>query len=294
MRSRIDLSDLHFNFDEEESSHLPPIVVRHISTFEHKLSSVISAICPTSENVAWIACNSDATVVHYQIDGRERKRISTDFYVDDMKVTRNGNLLVAPDTGHVIKFLDVQSTDVIDFANVHPFATRGLHISDENDIYVSIRSETTAKVVKMTSAGEVVRELQRDRANVPLYSDPDKIAVNSHGDVIVLDWATKCVTSVDVYGRYRFKYNGKIKKGVHCESFAPTDLVCDKYDNILICDCDNNAVHMLNRHGQFLRFLISQENGVTCPSALALDNEGQLWLGEMNGQVHVIEYYANK
>ncbi|XP_062616502.1 uncharacterized protein LOC134278199 [Saccostrea cucullata] len=294
MRATIDLSDLHFNFDEEESSQLPPIFIRHISTFEHKLNSVISAICPTSNNVAWVACNSDAVVAQYQKHGREIKRISTSFYVDDMKLTENGHLLVAPDMGNDVKFLNVQSTETINFTKLHPFVTRGLFISKENDLYVSLHKENMAKVIKMNSSGEILRELYKDRANVPLYSDPDKIAVNSHGDVIVLDWATKCIISLDIYGRYRFKYNGKIKKVVHCEVFTPTDIVCDKYDNILICDCDNNAVHMLDRHGQFLCFLVSEENGVTCPCALALDEDGQLWLGEMNGQIHVIQYYSNK
>ena len=290
MRPSIDLSDLHFDFDEEETP-LPPIEVRHVSTFEHGLDSVVSAICPTSDNVAWVACNSDAIVAQYQKDGRETKRIYTDFYVDDMKVAQSGNLLVALDMGTSTKYINTQSTEKIDFKSFYPFVTRGVYISKENDVYVSLRNETTAKVVKMTSCGEITRELQRDRGNVPLYSDPDKIAVNSHGDVIVLDWGTKCVISVDIYGRYRFKYNGRIKRKVHCEIFTPTDVVCDQYDNILICDCDNGTVHMLDRHGQFLRFLVSVENGVTCPCALALDEKGQLWLGEMNGQVHVIEYY---
>lgn len=293
MRPSIDLSDLRFDFDEEETQ-LPPIEVRHVATFEHRLDSVISAICPSSSNVAWVACNSDSVVAQYQRDGRETKRIYTDFYVDDMKVTQSGNLLVAPDLGTSIKFVNVQDPRTLDFASFYPFVTRGVFISKENDIYVSLRNETSAKVVKMTSQGEIVRESQRDRGNQPLYSDPDKIAVNSVGDVVVLDWATKCVISVDIYGRYRFKYNGRIKRKVNCEIFTPTDLVCDKYDNILICDCDNSAVHMLDRHGQFLRFLVSVENGVSCPCSLALDEEGQLWLGEMNGQVHVIEYYCGK
>lgn len=82
-----------------------------------------------------------------------------------------------------------------------------------------------------------------------LYFDLDKIVVNSVGDVVVLDWVIKCVIFVDIYGRYCFKYNGRIKRKVNCGIFIFIDLVCDKYDNILICDCDNSVVYMLDRYG---------------------------------------------
>ncbi|KAJ8311007.1 hypothetical protein KUTeg_011452 [Tegillarca granosa] len=52
-------------------------------------------------------------------------------------------------------------------------------------------------------------------------------------------------------------------------------LVTDKYGHIIISDMENSVVHVLDRDGKFIQYLITPQHGCDKPDGLDLDNHGR-------------------
>lgn len=50
-------------------------------------------------------------------------------------------------------------------------------------------------------------------------------------------------------------------------------------DNILVTECGNNALHLLNEKGEVIAIQNTQNNGRELPHSLCFDNEGFLLIG---------------
>ncbi|XP_062615093.1 uncharacterized protein LOC134276817 [Saccostrea cucullata] len=85
-------------------------------------------------------------------------------------------------------------------------------------------------------------------------------------------------------GHIKSVYSGQNLK----ESLNPSDIVCDSLYNILVSDCNNKQIHLLNPDGEFLKFLL-QENEVNSAYSLTL-YKSTLWVGYTGGFVKVFEY----
>lgn len=85
-------------------------------------------------------------------------------------------------------------------------------------------------------------------------------------------------------------YNGKLGSDL-AKSFHPTGLCFDKNGQIIIADYMNSAIHLLNKNWTFKKFLLREWDGVKHPTAVTLDNDGYLWIGQKNGVIQVQQYY---
>lgn len=72
--------------------------------------------------------------------------------------------------------------------------------------------------------------------------------------------------------------------------FRPTDIAVDRYGNILVSVPNDNAIHLLDKTLTFKTILMTEEDGLHRPTAVALDAEGYLYVGCGNGQIHVVNY----
>ena len=72
----------------------------------------------------------------------------------------------------------------------------------------------------------------------------------------------------------------------------------DPYKNILLCVLSDNAIHILNEEGKFLRLLMTEKDGLVNPVSLSFDNILRLWIGCEDGKVFIVDYdalyYSNK
>ena len=95
---------------------------------------------------------------------------------------------------------------------------------------------------------------------IPLTEAPKYITENNNSDIVVSAMSTVVVTSR--VGIPRFTYTGphtsKSKQKLFPNNFRPQGICTDALSNILVCDACNLActVHMLDRDGQFLSYLI--------------------------------------
>jgi uncharacterized protein YoxC len=131
------------------------------------------------------------------------------------------------------------------------------------------------KVVRYSSTGTVLQEIQYDSQGRLLYKRPHYIAENVNGDIIVTDWKKKAVIAVDRLGIFRFSYSGRDDK------FKDSAVTTDPAGHVIVTEINGHKIHMLDRDGRFLRYIIPDQ-GIKSPRGVCIVGGGEMFVGEQN------------
>jgi hypothetical protein len=139
----------------------------------------------------------------------------------------------------------------------------------------------------MTLTGDVIREYKyQDDGQTRLFTFPFRVQQNGNSDICVVNQTSDDQGNVVILsssGRVRSVYHGQDLK----EKFLPSDLACDFRCYILVTDTENHRVHMLSPDGEFLKFLLTEDE-VDRPLAMSLYGS-TLWVGEYKGTVKLFQ-----
>ena len=152
------------------------------------------------------------------------------------------------------------------------------------DILVGMYKGTEAKVTRYSKAGKEIQNIQRDNQGQELYEYPHYITENINGDICTSDWNKRAVVVVNKSGQHRFSYKGQGSE------FQPRGFCTDVLGHILVCDGISNTVHLLDQDGGFLSIILSPQEGIYCPRGMCVDDENNLYMGELNNTVTVYKY----
>uniref|UniRef100_A0A8W8MTQ3 Tripartite motif-containing protein 2 n=1 Tax=Magallana gigas TaxID=29159 RepID=A0A8W8MTQ3_MAGGI len=152
------------------------------------------------------------------------------------------------------------------------------------DLLVGMFTEDEGKVTRYNKTGTEIQNIQRDNKGQGLYSYPHYITENINGDVCVSDNNKHAVVVVDKSGQHRFLYTGQ------GSGFTPYGICTDLLGHILVCDDISNTVHLLDQDGQFLSLLLTPQQGVYSPRSVCVDDENNLWVGQLTNTVTVYKY----
>lgn len=203
----------------------------------------------------------------------------------DTTVTNDGHVLVADNGGNIHKF-DSAGRKLDTMAGKFEGVGRLASIHRRNGHFV-ITSSGEQKVKVFNHNGDLQMSLPKDGSGINL-DHPHYVATNKLNDIIVSDFKQHAVFAFDACGNLRFKYSGNgIDAG---ELKCPSAVCCDNFNNILVADFMNDRVHMLSPSGQFLGYLLTKENSITCPNFLSTDGDGHLYVGQYGGQIQVFQY----
>ncbi|XP_052683813.1 uncharacterized protein LOC128164106 [Crassostrea angulata] len=148
----------------------------------------------------------------------------------------------------------------------------------------------TGKVTRYNQSGQLTQTIQQNNKGRGLYSVPNYITENNNGDVVVSDSRAVVVTGRG--GRHRFSYTGHQLKS----ELEPGGICTDALSHILVCDGRTDTVHMLNKDGQFLSYLLKKSLELGEPWSLSYDvNTHRLWVGSWdNNKVCVYRYIVRQ
>ncbi|XP_065944193.1 E3 ubiquitin-protein ligase TRIM71-like [Magallana gigas] len=145
----------------------------------------------------------------------------------------------------------------------------GVTSAASGDLLVCLRKDDQSKVVRYSSTGTVLQEIQYDSQCQPLYKNAIYITENVNGDIIVTDREKKAVIVVDRLGIFRYSYSGVTFSTVTTDSIG----------HVIVTDYHGDKIHMLDRDGRFLRYIIP-EGGINVPRGVCILGDGEMMVGE--------------
>ena len=275
----------------------PSLVIEGESDQEDE-NDPVHAIAPTSENEAWTTSGWESThVVLVDANGEMMNTVNVKSRIDDLAINSENEVLVTCFREKCIKKMS-ENGEIIDTIQTS-FYPRGIAATEDggflvcmtDDYSTSLASDSRRLVTKYSRTGNIdsTFELNQDSR---LFRRPYRIAENINNDICVSDrtsMGSGRVVVLDNNGNLKFIYEGPTNN--QCQrKFAPAGITCDSFGQILVADTNNHCIHILDRSGQFLGFLLKPEDGITSPHSLAFDGKGFFWVGDELGSIRVFEY----
>lgn len=257
--------------------------------------------CVTSDRV-WVSdaennlvlINTAGDILHHVRD------LYNDFFSGGLHTVNNDNELIYISMEYKIMKLskDMKITSTYLEATDTPWIPQCVYWSrSTRDLLVGIcrMDSIPAKVIRYNQTGQLTETLEQDNTGRELYSFPGYITENVNGDVIVSDYKTLGLGSVVVTSRegiYRFSYEGHPSGS----GLMPWAICADALSHILVCDENTHTVHLIDRDGRFLSYLLIRPQGVFTPRSLGYDVTTQrLWVGsDIRQTVCVYRYITRK
>ncbi|XP_062609424.1 uncharacterized protein LOC134271194 [Saccostrea cucullata] len=222
---------------------------------------------------------------------------SFDIIPYDLCVTNTGDVYYTNARNKSVCFLS-PSRSIFKIFSSESLVPRGICISriggllviftnSESDL-CNLQSQSRCFVRHITLMGDLIHEYEYKKdGHTRLFTFPVRITQNSNSDICVVNRTNNTTGELVIIspsGHLKSVFRGQNLT----EDFRPTDVACDSLWHILVTDLYNNRIHLLSPDGEFLKFLLT-ENEVSRPSALSL-YKSTLWVGYREGFVKVFQY----
>ncbi|XP_062611770.1 uncharacterized protein LOC134273599 [Saccostrea cucullata] len=267
-----------------KTTDLDDIGVTQINSFQYG-DEVIHILKALSEDQCYVSENKSIKYTE-KVNQQGKKTQQFGILPNDMCVTGNGDVYFTDFDNNSISSLS-PSGSVSTVISTHPLVPGGICQSVGGGLLVTLRdnapdfykleSHSRRLVRHITVKGDFIHdyEYQKD-GHTRLFTWPLCVTQNSNSDICVVNSTSR--TSGDLVilspsGQVKSVYRGQNLT----KNFNPTDVVCDSLCNILVTDCKNNQIHQLSPDGEFLKFLLT-ENEDDGPYSMSL-YKSTLWVG---------------
>lgn len=231
----------------------------------------------------YIAANGVPLLKLFDTDGHLLDIYKPKNLVRFFSPSRDGFLYTYP--GGIRKVNDVGDELILSHAN----SLKGIAFLEPEAIFVC--NASPPNVVKYNTKGEKLLDIGEINGN-NIYTYPENIAINGNGDICVTNVALLFCTNqrssvivVDSAGCYRFSYSAPQE-----QRFQPMDLCCDSNFHIIVADEENNKLHVIDREGRFLRYLIY--DGIRNICSISIDTKDRLFVSQMHEEfLRMIQYW---
>ena len=249
-----------------------------LSQFGTKTSE--SSVTCVGSGEAWVQTDWK-TIQLVDRHGEVKDTIHTDFYFDDIVLSQQGDILLTDTTNNCIKSISCAEKEVKTLFELQwkPFRLCCLHSGN-----IAVTFYSKGRAVIYSTSGKVIKELDKKLFRCPYGVAQSKV----NSDLYISDPRANKVVALDKDYRVRYEYTGRGDR----KYFSPCGLCTDNTGHLLITDNNmyNNIVHILNRNGVFIQYLLTREQGLKTPWSVDVDGEGNAWVGESNGDVKVVKY----
>ncbi|XP_048754437.2 uncharacterized protein LOC125665698 [Ostrea edulis] len=207
----------------------------------------------------------------------------------DIAVTNDGDLVYSDRTTNTVN--KVKSRKTVEMIRLQGWKPFNLCVTSSGDLLVTMHSddEKHSKVVCYSDSTEK-QTIQYDDEDKPLYSGNNYIkyiSENRNLDICVADCGAGVVVVVNRAGKLRFRYTGQ--SSTKNKPFEPWGIATDRQSQILTTDSDNHCIHILDRNGNFLRYIDNCD--LKDPCGLYLDKSDNLFVADSgSGTVKKIKY----
>nr|XP_022297460.1 probable E3 ubiquitin-protein ligase MID2 [Crassostrea virginica] len=264
-----------------------PEVLNTIKTGHRSLHSVT---CLNEEHI-WTS-GSTADIKCFNIKGvlQKTNKTKSSERPRDIAVDYDETILYSDETQKTVYKVKNDQTEAI--ITLQGWKPAELCVTSSCDLLVTMYSDdyNQSKVVRY-SGSTVKQTIQFDDKGQPLYSGNGSIkyiSENRNLDICVNDYVAGAIVVVNQAGNLRFRYSGH-PSTTKAKPFKPFGITTDSEGRILTVDRDNHCIHILDKDGQFLRYIDNCD--LKYPYGLCVDSNDSLFVCEFNvGNVKKIKY----
>jgi hypothetical protein len=263
-----------------------------LSTF-HTEYEELQSICCGSNSEVWAVGSVRGTMTKFNIEGAklETLQVIQGYSPNDIHVDYQGNIFFS-DMGErcIVLWKNGKREVIATWKNWKPTT---LFVNKQGHMLVGMMSadKRDARVVRLVRTRPKQKIQFEDGEQ--LFFRPLAIVENRNEDICVVNGGSRGVVVVNKAGSLRFTYDGKASSPSLTFCFKPTSVAIDSIGQILVTDAMNNCVHILDEDGQFLLFI--GRSMINMPSDLGIDENGNLWIGELHsGKIKVFKYLTTR
>ncbi|XP_061175598.1 uncharacterized protein LOC133184525 [Saccostrea echinata] len=205
-------------------------------------------------------------------------------YPSGLAPTREGGIFYSDNKNKCIRKVSPDNIDNVAFrTNGRPL---GICTTRSGDVIVCLQDCPGGKVVKYDERGHLKLEITHK-----YLIEPFCVCLNINNDICISDAISQKVIVVDRYNKERFVYEGGYSWLSTFWKFFPCDLATDSLGNILIADRENATIHIIDKDGYFLRYLLTKRDELVWPHGVCIDNKDRLWVADqVSSKIRVFEY----
>lgn len=238
---------------------------------------------------AWVSDDNDLILTNAAGDSlKQLNDVRTDIFRGVHTVNSDGDLIYINKDYNISKLShDMESYTTLIDKTVLAWTPLCVFCSSlTGDLLVG----TSGMVNRYNTNGELVQTIQHDIEGLELYTQPNYITENRNGDVVVSDSVSALIVT-DCKGVHRFTYTGNLP-GSEQRLWG---ICTDELLNILMCDERSKAIHVIDKDGQFLMYLLKKEKDIDKPCSLSYDaNNNFLWVGSLQENKLCVYNYSSK
>ena len=215
-----------------------------------------------------------------------KKEVKITMY--DMAKTMGGKILISAKESDLKIY--IKEGKLVTFISFAPLKTLGVHITKDNNIIVGLveylsfpaTTDSIRKLLVINSDGDVQHTIENDRDRQRLLSYPHRIKT-LRDKIVVIDVINDefegRVVMLDHGGQLHWTYNGCKTINSDQVKFYPGDVAVTSTDMILVTDCENHFIHVLNSTGDAILYKEIKSLGIELPLSLSIDPNDVLWIG---------------
>ncbi|XP_062622243.1 tripartite motif-containing protein 2-like [Saccostrea cucullata] len=259
----------------------PELTIQTKALIPTDFLNLYSVSCLSDEEI-W-TCGDDKIMKLYNLQGKLLKSIQTKSgnIPGDIAVTRSGDLVYTDPKTKTVNI--VKNGEIREVIRLRGWDSCNICSTYSGDLLVTMNSDDKehSKVVRYFGSIEK-QSIQFADIGQPLYScGPNKyVSENGNLDICVADYGASAVVVVNQAGKLRFRYTSYPK----CSgtSFYPLGITTDSQNQILISDCLNHQIHLIDQDGQFLRFIFNED--LYNPYGLCVDTKENILVADWKGK----------
>ncbi|XP_021357127.1 uncharacterized protein LOC110452776 [Mizuhopecten yessoensis] len=271
------LGELHHG-DQYEKTDIDSKHVQRLSKFTVSQQNQILDISQVDDSHAWLSIHEYQGLVLINREGVVKEAVKLDFCPHRITMVETTDILMTSNPVNTFVYkLSLPNKQVTTFADIRPHRAYDISINEKDEVLVSTN---TPDIVVLNHAGTIVRK-------VPCGMDGRCITCLSSGDIAVSDLNNVSIVP-DSSGTTKYKWTGELNNGQKVGSRDICTMPRDKYDRLFVPNVTNSQMYVLPRDSTQASCLLDQKRGVTKPTSVGVDTCGKVWIGCVDGTVHVI------
>ncbi|CAC5370771.1 TRIM45 [Mytilus coruscus] len=267
-----------------------------LQTYQN-VNCTISKFIKCDDNSAFIG--SDLSMVLQKVSlktDRIKSEREVRLYVYDMAMMDNGDLLISLKQQNLKLY--TKDGKIKTFKSFAPLCTLGVHVNNQNEIFVGFSESrvvsipkvgSVRRVVQINQKGIILHTYEHDIDNQRLFTWPARICTKNNF-ICVVDYSDHIwhgkgrVVVIDKGGQLQWTYNGKL------DEFYPEDIAVTSTDMVIVTDRYNYVLHVLSPTGEVIVCKEVRDLGIQYPFSLSIDKNDKLWIGTRQPKkIHAIK-----